>query len=272
MSPLDHLQETDVQQSVTTPASHPDKFNVSGKTTSSVQSKIRKMAFLATVVAGVTASQDAACYYDLSKYQPRNDGGMGGVGGKGNETISSSDAASTTEMSASSNSVNSSNSASSTESSSSDSSSSESSSDSSSSSVSSSVSTGTGGSTCPTDGNLLFTGESCYEYEVYRGGIFLPPPQASTPDAACVDTDCSVNTVSGDIVVFWNSTKTFSFTGPVNNVVCECSSYSAAPQKAEVVLELNTAPAPTTATDLGSGQNHTYTINGCGPVSCMINE
>jgi len=129
-----------------------------------------------------------------------------------------------------------------------------------------------GGPSCPTNGNLVFSGETCYEYDVYSGGVLQAPPQASDPDAMCVSTDCSVNVIPGDLVVFWNSTNTFAFTGPVNSVVCKCSTYSQPPHKSEIVDELNANPAPTTATDLGSGQSHKFTIAGCGPVSCMIKE
>jgi len=169
--------------------------------------------------------------------------GMGGVGGQGGETATSSssgmESSSSTDVSSSS-----------------------------------SASTGTGGPTCPTNGNLLFTGESCYEYEVYRGGVFLPPPQASDPDATCVSTDCSVDEQAGDKVLVWNSTNTVSFDGnDPSSVDCKCSTYSLPPQKASIVVELNTAPLPTTITNSGSGLNHKYVVSTCpGAVACMINE
>jgi len=130
-----------------------------------------------------------------------------------------------------------------------------------------------GGPSCPTNGNVLFTGNSCYEYQVYRGGMFLPPPEASEPDAACESMDCSVSTIPGDIVLVWNKTNTLKFHGNVNNVVCKCSAFAQPPQKAGIIVELNAAPAATTISDTGSGQDHKYVVAACaGAIVCMVNE
>jgi len=142
----------------------------------------------------------------------------------------------------------------------------------------SSSSTGGGGAggsapTCPTNGNLLFTGNSCYEYQVYSGGVFQPPPQASDPDAMCESSDCSVNVIPGDLVLYWSSMNTLKFTGNVNSVECKCSAFVVPPQKAGIVVELNAQPAPTTMSDSGSGQNHQYVVAACGgAISCQIHE
>jgi len=132
---------------------------------------------------------------------------------------------------------------------------------------------GAGGSapTCPMDGNLLFKHNSCYQYEVYdMNGNFSQP---SDPDAACVKTDCSLNVNLTDLVVYWGQTNVLEFTGPVTSVECKCSVYSVPPQKASVVVELNTAPAPTTVADSGSGLDHKYVVSACSAaISCMIQE
>lgn len=142
---------------------------------------------------------------------------------------------------------------------------------------SSSSSSGAGGADagppCSTNGNVKFAGNNCYEFQMYRGGMFLPPPQASEQFGVCDNTVCSVNAIPNDQILIWNQTGKFNVQGAITGAQCKCSSFAAAPQEAQIVTELNTSPLPTVATDSGVAQDHHYSnATGCAnAIVCILN-